>query len=300
MQIQQSTTAYALVFFMADSADHITGKTGLTPTVTISKNGAAFGAVSGAVSEISSGWYKVAGNATDSNTLGSLALHATGTGADPCDMLFEVVKFDLANGRTGMDFSNFTSLAAGGMAPLGIVDSGTLQSATGTGAVIRSAASFADNLLNGATIILTGGTGAGQARTITGNTQSSDAIVVDTWTTTPDNTSTYIIVGTPPGSTVSPLPVNVTAMASDVITSSVLDTTAVAEIVAAVFARAFSAAYGSLTFEQIMKIVIAALAAKISGAGTTTVTIRNINDSADVIVATVDADGNRSAVTLTP
>ena len=72
---------------MVDSTDHISGKTGLTTTVTISKNGAAFGAPAGAVTEIGSGWYKIAANATDSNTIGSLLVHATATGADPL-MLF--------------------------------------------------------------------------------------------------------------------------------------------------------------------------------------------------------------------
>lgn len=57
MQIKQSTANFALVFFMADSSDHVTGKTGLTPTVTISKNGGAFAAPAGAVSEIANGFY---------------------------------------------------------------------------------------------------------------------------------------------------------------------------------------------------------------------------------------------------
>lgn len=93
-QLKQSSTAYPLVFLMIDSTDHITGKTGLSPTVTISKNGAAFAAPAGAVSEIANGWYKIAGNATDTATLGPLLLHATATGADPVDMLFPVVAID--------------------------------------------------------------------------------------------------------------------------------------------------------------------------------------------------------------
>lgn len=54
------------------------------------------------------------------------------------------------------------------------------------------------------------------------------------------------------------------------------------------------------TVRQALKILGAALAGKVSGAGTTTITFRNMGDASDVIVATVDADGNRSAVTLTP
>lgn len=92
--IKQSQTAHPLIFLMIDSSDHVSGKTGLSPTVTLSKNGGAFGAAAGAVTEISAGWYKVAGNATDTATLGPLALHATGSGADPTDLIYDVVAFD--------------------------------------------------------------------------------------------------------------------------------------------------------------------------------------------------------------
>ncbi len=92
--VKQSSTAYPLVFLMVQSSDHITGLTSASPTVTISKSGAAFGSPSGAVTEIGSGWYKVAGNATDSGTLGPLALHATAASGDPTDQLYEVVAND--------------------------------------------------------------------------------------------------------------------------------------------------------------------------------------------------------------
>lgn len=52
------------------------------------------------------------------------------------------------------------------------------------------------------------------------------------------------------------------------------------------------------TVRQAMRLVLSALAGKLSGAATTTVTIRDTNDSKDRIVATVDSDGNRTAVTL--
>lgn len=55
----------------------------------------------------------------------------------------------------------------------------------------------------------------------------------------------------------------------------------------------------TVTMRQALKVAVSALAGKLSGAATTTVSIRNVADDADVIVATVDADGNRSAVTLT-
>tara|TARA_B100001939_G_C16702886_1_gene513572 strand:+ start:85 stop:585 length:501 start_codon:yes stop_codon:yes gene_type:complete len=52
------------------------------------------------------------------------------------------------------------------------------------------------------------------------------------------------------------------------------------------------------SLEEALKIQLSALAGKISGAGTTTITIRSADDSTDRIVATVDTDGNRSSITL--
>lgn len=52
-----------------------------------------------------------------------------------------------------------------------------------------------------------------------------------------------------------------------------------------------------LTMRGALRIITAALSGKLSGAGTTTVTIRNYGDTKNRITATVDTDGNRSAVT---
>lgn len=116
-EVQNSSTTRPLLFFMADSADHITGKTGLSPTVVLSKNGAAFGSPSGAVTEIANGWYKVAGNATDNATNGPLALHASATGADPDDRLFMVVPWNPDDAvRLGLtSLPNAAAEAAGGL-----------------------------------------------------------------------------------------------------------------------------------------------------------------------------------------
>lgn len=54
------------------------------------------------------------------------------------------------------------------------------------------------------------------------------------------------------------------------------------------------------TLRELLSLMAAALCGKASGGGTATVTFRNTNDSANRIVATVDANGNRTAVTLTP
>lgn len=97
---KQSSAAKPIMIFMTSSTDHLTGLVSATLTVTISKNGAAFAAPAGAVTEVGgagngAGWYQIAGNATDTNTLGTLLIHATATGADATDILSnEVVAFD--------------------------------------------------------------------------------------------------------------------------------------------------------------------------------------------------------------
>lgn len=97
-EIQVGSSGYPLTFLMIDSSDHINGKTGLSPTVKLSKRGAAGVTPAGTVSEIDStnapGWYKVATHPLDVGTLGPLILHATGTGADPVDTKFLVVAYN--------------------------------------------------------------------------------------------------------------------------------------------------------------------------------------------------------------
>lgn len=184
-QLKQSSTARPLLFMMVDSSDHVSGKTGLSPTVTISKNGGSFASPSGAVTEIANGWYKVAGNATDTGTLGPLLLHATGAGADPTDAEYDVVAYD-PHSATNLGLSNLDAAISG----------------------IPSANANADALLDRANAVET-----------------------------------------------------------------------------------------SLSPRGALRLILAALAGKLSGAATTTVTIRNVGDSKNRITATVDADGNRSAVT---
>lgn len=95
--IKQNDTTKPIVFLMVDSSNHITGKTGLTPSVSISKNGSAFTTPSGTVSELGYGWYKLSPASSDVDTLGPLILHAEAEGADPVDVKYQVVAFDPAN-----------------------------------------------------------------------------------------------------------------------------------------------------------------------------------------------------------
>ena len=79
--IQKNTALSNFVFFMVDSTDHVTGKTGLTVTAQRSLDGAAFAAAANSVSEIASGFYKINLAAGDLNA-DTVALKFTASGAD--------------------------------------------------------------------------------------------------------------------------------------------------------------------------------------------------------------------------
>jgi hypothetical protein len=134
-----------------------------------------------------------------------------------------------STGAAGLDFNN-VELPVGAIPSLGIVDNGTLQSATASTAVLRSAASLGDDTPNNSVIEITGGTGAGQCRLIVDYVTATDTATVNpNWTTTPDNTSTYIVRAAPPAPTSSSYvpSVNVTliegADPSDTIRDAVVD-----------------------------------------------------------------------------
>lgn len=95
--LKQGQTARPVLFDLEKDDGSGDPLTGASPTVTLSKNGAAYASPAGAVTEVGSGTYKIAGNATDSNTLGPLKLYATATGAYDCKDTFEVVAYDPAN-----------------------------------------------------------------------------------------------------------------------------------------------------------------------------------------------------------
>lgn len=95
------------MFLLVRNDDHITGKTGAAPTVFLSKDGNAFVFGGGVVTEITSGWYEYAYTAGDLDTLGDMAIHVTGTGADPTDFVDQVV-LDLPG-------ASVTNILAGGL-----------------------------------------------------------------------------------------------------------------------------------------------------------------------------------------
>lgn len=85
------------------------------------------------------------------------------------------------------------------------------------------------------------------------------------------------------------------SIAADAIGASELAADALTEIADAVLDEVIE---GTTTLRQALRGFAAALLSKASGLATTTAVYRDVGDTKDRITATVDANGNRSAITL--
>lgn len=112
-RIPQSTTK--LVLFKAYlSSDHVTEATGKTIAITVSKNGGAFGNPNAGATNatgISSGWYSVSLDTTDTNTLGPLAVRGAEGTIDDVGILLEVVSAT-SGGYTNLDAAVTSRMAS--------------------------------------------------------------------------------------------------------------------------------------------------------------------------------------------
>lgn len=337
-----SSTTYPIVFMMVDSTDHITGETGLTPTVTISKNGGSYGAAAGAVSEIANGIYALAGNATDRNTLGELWVHADGgAGVDKSDFKVDIVSHDpygdLAailedTGTTipdvltaikGAGWADETLVALMTAIEAGTVDEATIRTAIGLSTAnldtqlstidtevgtIYSEMASVDDVWDEA---LSGHSTAGSAGKVLSDAAleaSLTAMKGAGWSTETlkaikeyvDDLETRLTAAR--AGYLDKLNVSGTLAHSndaDTYKADVSAITGAALSSAGIDAILDEVVVGSYTMRQLLTVMGAALAGKVTGGGTTAITFRGINDASNVIVATVDANGNRSAVTVT-
>ena len=135
LQIPQSTT-FLCVFKAYLASDHVTEATGKTIAITISKNGGAFGnpnAGATNATEISSGWYKVSLDTTDTGTVGPLAIRGAVATIDDVGVLVQVVKAT-NGGLTALPDTACTTNAS-----LVTAGTGTSQISVSSGQVILQA-----------------------------------------------------------------------------------------------------------------------------------------------------------------
>lgn len=81
-QPEKNVALSDIPFYMVDDSDHVTPETGLTVTAEVSKDGAAFGAAGGTVTEIGNGVYHFDASQADMNA-DQIVFKFTATGADP-------------------------------------------------------------------------------------------------------------------------------------------------------------------------------------------------------------------------
>jgi hypothetical protein len=91
----KKSTAKIITFLMRLNVDHLTGATGQSVVVQISKDGSPFAPPAGSVTEVGYGWYAVALTVADTDTAGTLSFHATAPMCDPADWSEIVVKGDV-------------------------------------------------------------------------------------------------------------------------------------------------------------------------------------------------------------
>jgi hypothetical protein len=350
--LKQSSTSRPLLFMMVDSTDHISGKTGLSPTVTLSKNGGSFTSPSGTVTEIANGWYKVAGNATDSGTLGPLLLHATATGADPSDDRFEIVAFDPNGGDGGVMTQGVTqdiaikSLTVSNSAGTAVTFSSTGSNGTGlvaTGNGSGYGAYFGGGVtgvgficIGGATsgdgvIMEANGSGRGLVLAAAGNNYGlqvagagSNSGVIVTGGPTGDALSLVggstsgrgITIATTSGDGISILPTagngilvtaNGTSKHGIILTGGTAGTSDGLKLVAGTGGVGLRGQVASnfldtilidtKTFTAALQYIAASCAGPVSGGGTSTETFLGLDATTTRLTITVDANGNRSAIT---
>ena len=159
------------------------------------------------------------------------------------------------------------------------VDHGVVRGGTSTTITIREYASSINDayLCNIVTIIA--GKGRGQARLVDSYNGTTKVVTIcgDNWVEIPDTTSIYVMM--PYGTTCTAC---LTDSALESINANIIE----------------SITDGSYDLQEMMRIIFAACSGKSSGGGTAILTFRDSGDTKNRITATVDANGNRTEMTL--
>jgi hypothetical protein len=247
---------------------------------------------------------------TDSNVSAILAdtgtdgvvLASTATSAQLVDDVWD----ELLTGAT-----HNTATSAGRrlreLADLLVITSGTAQAGAAGSITLAAGESATDDLHEHQIIVIVAGTGVGQSRAINAyNGTTKVATIVPNWVTTPDATSQYEIFADTEkhvyevhtdgisNNSIADDAISASKFATDAIGADALAASAIDEILDEQIGD------GTTTMRESLRVFLSILAGKVSGGGTDTITFRDLADTKNVQVATVDANGNRAAVTVVP
>lgn len=145
---------YNGTFMFFQMLSGVTPVTGITPTVVISKAGAAFSSPANAPTELAHGWYYCAGSGSDTNTNGPLLLYATGAGADPTNKEWQIGYLNNYSSNT-LGIGALPNAGPGSAGGLPTVGNGAGQITLSSGQVTATFGSSAPSWYYDPTTILT-------------------------------------------------------------------------------------------------------------------------------------------------
>lgn len=222
----------------------------------------------------------------------SLIVITGGTGAGQARLITDyngTTKVAVVNRdwRTTPDNTSvFRIIAAPNMVSL---NEGLAQGGGASTITLNALASATNDAYVGQCIWITTGTGQDQARIITAyNGTTKVATVDESWVTNPTSSSGYMLI--PYGRSY------IVGGRTNAIDSGIIDSSAGTELADALLDRSAGVETG-LTVRQAFRLIASVLFGKASGLATTTAVYRDFGDTKDRISATVDASGNRTAVT---
>jgi hypothetical protein len=206
--IKQST-AETVPFYVHDgNGDPVLSLTNGSFTKTISKNGAAFGAMTVTITEMEKGWYSIPLSTAHSNTLGILSITFTNAGAKQVNLQWrvEVNLVDTVSARipaalvSGLMSSDITALATS-TAAAGNLRESALQIiqglAEGTPTVTDIQTDLAetqDDIYIGRIVMFTDGPAKHEVTEITDYTGSTGTLIVVALANAPAVSDPFIIV----------------------------------------------------------------------------------------------------------
>ena len=263
----------------------------------------AVGSVTGAVASVTGAVGSITGVTFPTN-FASLGINGSGH-ISRCVLLDTLTTYTGNTAQTGDSFARIGSTGSG----LTTLAAASQIPAHFTTATFVSAGMFATAALANAP----SGTGA-SAASIRAEMDSNSTRLANLDATMTSRMATYtqptgFLAATFPSGTIANT-TNITAgtvasvtvvngLAANIITAASIATDAGTELAQALLDLSDGIETG-LTPRGALRIVTAASAGKLSGAATSSVVIRNVGDTKPRITATVDADGNRSAVTTDP
>lgn len=323
-ELRQSTAATVPIGPIVDSTDGATPETGFTISqadIRLSKNGGAFAQSNNAAgaAHMENGWFGAPLNTTDTNTLGELVVNIAESGGLQAWARFMVVSQSYYDAKYGTGnfpadakaISGDTTAADNLEAMLdgtgGVTFSATLTGPLNALAANTLTAAAADP---GLTTELQAGLATSAALATTDVKVDAIKAKTDGLPSDPadasDITGAFGVVNGSLATIAGYLDTEIAAIktVTDALPNGgALTSLATAAAIAALnnISTASILAAGDIdgfTIEQALKLILANAAGKLSGAATATNTIRAADDSKARITATVDADGNRSVVTL--